>query len=79
MVDDEDEDIDKDHALLTQHIAKKQLVLVMLQKTPPGLPTQTNGGGLGGYQGRGGQGGSLQGGSGGWRGGRGGGRGSGTG
>eukprot|EP00961_Rhodomonas_salina_P055833 749672-Rhodomonas_salina.1 len=23
-VDDEDEDIDKDHALLTQHIAKKQ-------------------------------------------------------
>eukprot|EP00961_Rhodomonas_salina_P056710 761807-Rhodomonas_salina.1 len=62
MVDDKDEDIDKDHALLTQHIAKKQRVLVMLQKTPPGSPTQTNGGGQGGYQGRDGHGGSPRGG-----------------
>eukprot|EP00961_Rhodomonas_salina_P117071 1575994-Rhodomonas_salina.1 len=50
----------------------------MLQKTPPGSPPQTNGGGRGGYQGRGGQGGPPQGG-GGWRGGRGGERGGGTG
>eukprot|EP00961_Rhodomonas_salina_P129666 1746248-Rhodomonas_salina.1 len=78
MVEDEDEDIDKDPALLVQHIAKKQLVLAMLQKTPPGSPPQTIRGSRGGYQGRGGQGGSQLGG-GGWRGGRGGGRGGGTG
>eukprot|EP00961_Rhodomonas_salina_P195928 2644817-Rhodomonas_salina.1 len=78
-VEDEDEDIDKDHALLRQHIAKKQRVLAMLQKTPQGSPTQTNRGGRGGYQGRGRQCGSQRGCSGGWREGRGGGRGGGTG
>eukprot|EP00961_Rhodomonas_salina_P255603 3454393-Rhodomonas_salina.1 len=78
MVEDEDEDINTDPALLTQHIAKEQQVLVMLQKGPPGLPPQTNGGSRGGYQGRDRQGGSQLG-SGGWSGGRGGRRGGGTG
>eukprot|EP00961_Rhodomonas_salina_P240344 3247328-Rhodomonas_salina.3 len=38
-VEDEDEDINTDPVLLTQHIAKKLLVLAMLQKGPPGWIT----------------------------------------